>query len=103
MLIVYKTTNQITGKIYIGQHEQKTIEFDGYLGTGLYIKRAIKKYGKENFVRETIEICSSEILDEREHYCRFIHGRTASENIIANCRLQNEKKRNKFMEAKNGI
>jgi len=53
MIILYKTTNTINGKIYIGVRKltsRKSI----YLGSGVAIKRAIQKYGKENFVRETL-------------------------------------------------
>jgi hypothetical protein len=54
--LVYKTTNLLNNKIYIGIHFQ-TIDhskFDGYLGSGDLLKKAIQKYGKENFVRETL-------------------------------------------------
>ena len=51
---VYKTTNNITGKIYIGAHSSKTIN-DNYLGSGKNLKDSIKKYGKENFTRNIIE------------------------------------------------
>ena len=45
---IYKTTNLINGKIYIGQHMGR--KFDKYYyGSGIVIKRAIKKYGRENF------------------------------------------------------
>lgn len=52
--IVYKTTNLINNKFYIGKHKQDSYEFDGYLGSGTIIKDAIKKYGKESFLRETL-------------------------------------------------
>ena len=52
--IIYKTHNTVNGKYYIGKHSQKNDEFDGYLGSGRNIRRAVEKYGKENFVRETI-------------------------------------------------
>lgn len=52
--IIYKTYNRVNGKYYIGKHSQKNGEFDGYLGSGRNIRRAVEKYGKENFVRETI-------------------------------------------------
>jgi group I intron endonuclease len=52
--IVYKTTNLVNSRFYIGVHKQNGIEFDGYLGTGNNIKRAVKKYGPENFLRETL-------------------------------------------------
>lgn len=54
--IVYKTTNLINNKFYIGVHKQKddpNIE-DGYLGTNRHLRNSIKKYGKENFKRETL-------------------------------------------------
>lgn len=51
---VYKTTNLINQKIYIGKHSTKNLE-DGYLGSGKYFFRAIKKYGKENFKREILK------------------------------------------------
>ena len=54
MYIVYKTTNLVNGKFYIGKHKQSTKDFDGYLGSGNIIKSAIKKYGKDAFVRETL-------------------------------------------------
>lgn len=51
---MYKTTNLVNGKIYIGVHSTNNID-DGYLGSGLAILNAISKYGKENFIREIIE------------------------------------------------
>lgn len=36
--IVYKTTNTINRKYYIGYHKQKCSEFDGYLGSGKILK-----------------------------------------------------------------
>jgi hypothetical protein len=54
--IIYITTNLITNQKYIGVHNQPTnqMEFDGYLGSGIILKRAIKKYGAENFKRVTL-------------------------------------------------
>ena len=54
MFIVYKTTNTINGHYYIGVHKQFTDSFDGYLGSGTGLKRAIEKYGIENFQRQTL-------------------------------------------------
>jgi len=64
---IYKTTNKISGKIYIGKSQVKN---NNYLGSGLYLKRALKKYGKENFIREIIEdnIKDPIILCEKEIY-----------------------------------
>lgn len=52
--ILYETTNLINNKKYIGVH--KTIDLnDGYLGSGIYLRNAIKKYGKENFKKVILD------------------------------------------------
>lgn len=56
---VYKTTNEINGKIYVGCHITKD-PFDDYLGSGNILWKAIAKYGKENFTKDIIAICDSE-------------------------------------------
>lgn len=53
--IIYKTTNKIDGKIYVGSHQTTNIN-DEYLGSGKYLKRAISKYGKQNFNKEILHI-----------------------------------------------
>lgn len=50
---IYQTTNQINGKIYIGKHETQNPD-DSYLGSGVALNRAIKKHGRENFVKEVL-------------------------------------------------
>lgn len=57
--IIYKITNTINGKFYIGKHSTKNIN-DSYMGSGVAIKRAIKKYGKDNFIKEIISIFDNE-------------------------------------------
>jgi len=52
---IYKTTNLINNKIYIGLH-QATNPYDSYLGSGKLLKKAIKKYGKQNFNKEVLHI-----------------------------------------------
>lgn len=60
MFLLYKTTNLLNGKVYIGVHEctdtcRHLVEGKcTYLGSGSAIGRAISKYGKQNFVRETL-------------------------------------------------
>lgn len=46
MSIVYLTTNLVNGKKYVGSHFSSD---DDYLGSGVLISKAIKKYGKSNF------------------------------------------------------
>lgn len=57
---IYKITSLINGKYYIGCRSSKRgpIE-DEYLGSGDWIKRSIRKYGKENFYKEIICICNT--------------------------------------------
>lgn len=65
---IYKTTNLINGKIYIGQH--KSDKFDkSYYGSGKRFLNAFNKYGKDNFSCEIIEWCKTrEIANDRERY-----------------------------------
>ncbi len=58
-MIIYKITNLITSKIYIGQDSKNR---SGYFGSGIYIKRAIKKYGLINFSKEILQHCKT--IDE---------------------------------------
>ncbi len=57
--IIYKTTNLLTGKYYIGAHKAKELN-DSYKGSGKVLKAAIKEHGSKNFVRETLEVCDNE-------------------------------------------
>ena len=64
---IYKTTNLINGKIYIGQHKSES--FTDYKGSGKILWNAINKYGWDNFKVELICECESyEELNEKEIY-----------------------------------
>jgi hypothetical protein len=56
--IVYETENKINGMKYRGCHFADNLE-DGYLGSGVYFKRALSTYGRENFERRIICLCDS--------------------------------------------
>ena len=74
MIGIYKITNKLNNKVYIGQstdikrrwtvHKNRAFvknkEYDKYL------YRAFRKYGIDNFSFEIIEECSKEELDEKE-------------------------------------
>lgn len=66
---VYQTTNNLNGDYYYGVHQTNDLD-DGYIGSGLRLQRAIKKYGKENFTCEILKF-----FDNRQdalNYERYI-------------------------------
>lgn len=85
--IVYKTTNQVNGKFYIGTH--KTVDLnDNYMGSGKLLQKAIQKYGLNSFTKEILyvfdnaiemyakeaEIVTEEFLSEENTYNLKIGG-----------------------------
>ena len=73
-MIIYKTTNLINNKSYIGQDSHNN---PNYLGSGVYLNRSIKKYGKEKFVKEIVAYCDTkDTLDFLEKfYIKFFDSR----------------------------
>lgn len=66
-MFIYKTTNMVNGKIYIGKTKNNP---KNYIGGGVYLRLAIKKYGKNNFKKEILEsnIETQEFLNTREQF-----------------------------------
>lgn len=63
---IYKITNNINNKFYVGQ-KKSPVFVESYWGSGALISAAIKKYGKENFTRSILEWCdSAQELNDRE-------------------------------------
>jgi ribosome-binding protein aMBF1 (putative translation factor) len=99
-MIIYKTTNLVNGKFYIGKDSKNN---HNYLGSGKILKQAIKKYGKTNFRKEILEECfSMEDLNEQEKYwIKTLNSRDLSigynireggdNNPIKDIELRNEK------------
>lgn len=86
--IIYKITNLVNGKMYIGQHITSDLD-DGYMGSGILIARAIKKYGVENFRKEYMMFCEDkEELDYMERV--FVDETWLSRSDTYNLRLGGE-------------
>ncbi len=65
-MVVYKTVNKVNGKIYIGKDAKNRLD---YIGSGVILKKAIKKYGKKNFKKIILEKCNDlKSLEKREVY-----------------------------------
>ena len=77
MIGIYKITNKINHKSYIGQSTNIEKRWNNHLSSvnntqdhcyNYPVYRAMRKYGVQNFSFEVLELCSSELLDEREQY-----------------------------------
>ena len=63
---IYETTNIVNGFIYIGQHITPNPD-DSYLGSGLKLKNAIKKYGRQSFKKKILFVFNSyEEMNKKE-------------------------------------
>lgn len=85
MYCIYKITNIVNGKTYIGQHKYKKLD-DDYMGSGMLIQRALKKYGIESFKKDILVfgIVKKDFIDllERE-YIKFYRSIGRAEYNIA--------------------
>jgi group I intron endonuclease len=72
---IYKITNKINGKIYIGKSTNISRRFSQHKvkgkESGIYVDEVIKEIGVDNFTFEVVEETSEKDLDERETY--WIH------------------------------
>lgn len=94
MWSIYKITNKINGKSYIGQTSQKVEDRwnehkRGKTSKNSPLKRAIEKYGWDNFTKEVIDTAETfEEAAEKEIYwikyyktCVLVHGKNCGYNL----------------------
>ena len=64
--IIYKITNLVDGKIYVGKHQTEDLN-DGYLGSGKLLRRALKKHDRKKFIKEILHVYETEQeMNDRE-------------------------------------
>ena len=74
---IYKTTNLVNGKIYIGQKKSNEFLADKYLGSGKYLRCAIQHYGECNFTVELLAVGETkQQLDELEKFYIKVYNST---------------------------
>lgn len=83
---IYKITNSVNKKIYIGKTVRTvSVRFREHLDRAdenyqSYLYNAIRKYGQENFIVETIEEVNDEDINEKEKYWIHFYQSNLKEN-----------------------
>jgi group I intron endonuclease len=78
---IYKTTNLINGKFYVGQCSNDPR--GKYLGSGKILLEAIEKYGKENFRREILQFAEQDDLNDLERiWIKKLRAQELGYNIL---------------------
>lgn len=88
MYTVYKTVNLVNGKFYIGVHKTEN-PMDDYLGSGKLLKRAIEKYGRENF-RKEIVLLAEDACDAFRKEAELVTKEVIESDLSYNLKLGGE-------------
>jgi hypothetical protein len=97
---LYKTTNLVNGKYYVGMHSTSNLS-DEYLGSGKRLWYSIRKHGRENHVREILEFFPDrKSLKEKE--IEFVNAEMLSDPLCMNLCFGGERGFNPEAAAKGG-
>ena len=111
----YKITNNINGKFYYGVHSTKNLD-DGYMGSGIAIRKAYKKYGIENFQKQILmffeneqamydyqeKIVNDQMVNYPQCYNMIIGGRSQKTFYKLSNVAKNTNQKNNYQSQKNG-
>jgi group I intron endonuclease len=113
---IYKITNTVSGKIYVGCASNVRTRINGHLydlrrniHSNAYLQKSWNKYGEKVFIFETVEECSIDNLHAREHY--WVNelkclDRSVGYNIKPTdpngCSIQSEETKEKLRQANKG-
>lgn len=90
---IYMTTNILNNKKYIGCKKSNKFLGNKYLGSGTLIRKAISKYGKENFEVKLLEECNSfeELADKEIYWISYYNA--VNDNSFYNLSVGSEGKK----------
>ena len=82
---IYKITNKISGRFYIGMHSTDNLD-DEYFGSGKLLWYSLNKYGKEKHTKEILEYLPNRLsLKEREE--EIVNAELINEKLCMNLKL----------------
>ena len=85
---IYKTTNLLNGKIYVGSHCTDDSS-DKYLGSGIKLINSVNSHGRENFKRDILEYCHSQDREDlykmEEKWIRKLNSVEKGYNLTYQC------------------
>ena len=116
MYVIYKTINKLNNKDYIGYHKTDDL-FDDYLGSGVLLKKAILKYGRQSFIKKILYVVEDKqialdierilvneyVINDKSNYNLKIGGQGGWDYILKMLKENPELERNRRKKIKQSI